>query len=122
MAKTFYTEHDIEDLAAKGVRSLVVDEDVVLTDLARDKARRLGVELLSERDSRPSSAPARPYLSESPARAAGGPGSGAAAQAPRGQDLEARVYSSVKARLGDQVDEILLRSIVQRVLKNVGRK
>jgi hypothetical protein len=45
MPKTFYTERDIEDLAKRGVISLVVDDDVVLTDLARDKAMRLGIEL-----------------------------------------------------------------------------
>ena len=40
MPKTFYTERDIEDLAKRGVISLVEDDDVVLTDLARDKARK----------------------------------------------------------------------------------
>ncbi len=118
MAKTFYTERDIEDLARQGVKSLVVGEDVVVTDLAREKARRLGVDLLSERDSRPASAPARPYISELPSPAA-------SALTPKpvtsGSDLEARVYSAVKAKLGDQVDDALLRTIVKRVLKSLGR-
>lgn len=117
MAKTFYTERDIEDLAASGVKSLTVDENTVLTEVAREKARKLGVELLGERDSRPSSAPARPYLTDKPA-----PKAEPAAEKPRGSELQERVYSSVKARLGDQVDETLLKAIVQRVLKNVGRK
>jgi citrate lyase gamma subunit len=43
-----------------------------------------------------------------------------AAPPPSGSELEQRVYSSVKKRLGDQVDETLLKAIVQRVLKNVG--
>ena len=38
MAKTFYTERDIEDLARQGVTSLEVNADVVLTELAREKA------------------------------------------------------------------------------------
>ncbi len=118
MTKVFYTERDIEDLARQGVKSLVVTEDVVVTDLAREKARRLGVELLSERDSRPASAPARPYISEIPSPAAG-------AQAPQapasGADLESRVFVAVKSKLGDQVDEALLRTIVKRVLKSLGR-
>jgi len=118
MAKTFYTERDIEDLARQGVKSLVVSEDVVLTDLAREKARRLGVDLLSEQDSRPSSAPARPYLSEASLAAT----TRTAKAVPSKSDLEARVYSSVKARFGDQVDDALLRAIVQRVLKSLGRK
>lgn len=117
MAKTFYTERDIEDLARRGVKSLVVGDDVVVTDLAREKARRLGVELVNERDSRPASAPARPYISEIPSPAASAPAPTPAA----GSDLEARVFVAVKGKLGDQVDEALLRTIVKRVLKSLGR-
>lgn len=43
--KTFYSLEDIEKLAAQGVRELVVSEDVILTDLARDAAEHLGVKL-----------------------------------------------------------------------------
>ncbi len=118
MAKTFYTERDIEDLARQGVKSLVVTEDIVVTDMAREKARRLGVELLSERDSRPASAPARPYISEIPSPAANAPVPKATAS---GSDLESRVFVAVKSKLGDQVDEALLRTIVKRVLKSLGR-
>ena len=117
MAKTFYTEHDIQDLAAQGVQSLRVDENTVLTELAREAARKLGVQL-TEGDDRPSSAPHRPYLSEKQKPA---PKGSQAAQPPSGSELEQRVYSSVKKRLGDQVDETLLKAIVQRVLKNVGK-
>jgi hypothetical protein len=116
MAKTFYTERDIEDLARQGVKSLMVTEDVVVTDLAREKARRLGFELLSERDSRPASAPARPYISELPSPSASAP-----APTAGGNDLESRVFVAVKGKLGDQVDEALLRTIVKRVLKSLGR-
>lgn len=83
-----------------------------------DRTRKLGVQLVGEGDSRPSSAPARPYLSEKPTPKA----QPSAPAAPSGGELQDRVYGSVKARLGDQVDETLLKAIVQRVLKNVGRK
>jgi hypothetical protein len=63
MPKTFYTDRDIEDLYKRGVISLVEDDDVVLTDLARDKALRLGIELVREHE-RPPSAPERPYISK----------------------------------------------------------
>ena len=43
MAKKFYTERDIEDMASQGQYSLIVSEDVVLTELAFEKAERLGV-------------------------------------------------------------------------------
>ena len=42
MPKIFYTERDIEDLYRSGVATLVVNDDVVVTDLAREKARKLG--------------------------------------------------------------------------------
>ena len=43
--KTFYSLEDIEDLVAQGVRELIVDEDSVLTDVARDAAVRMGLKL-----------------------------------------------------------------------------
>ena len=117
MPKVFYTERDIEDLARQGVSSLTVTDDTVLTELAREAARRLGIALVGEADNRPSSAPARPYISE----VTPSPGAGAAKEAPPQTELEARVFSAVKAKLGGQVDEALLRTIVQRVIKSIGR-
>ncbi|NUM48519.1 MAG: hypothetical protein HUU38_27755, partial [Anaerolineales bacterium] len=61
MPKTFYTERDIEDLARRGVTSITVTDDVVLTEVAREKAERLGVALIRAVDT-PPSAPIRPYL------------------------------------------------------------
>ena len=43
--KTFYTERDIVDMHAAGVTEIKVDDTVVLTDLAREKAEALGVTL-----------------------------------------------------------------------------
>lgn len=117
MAKVFYTERDIEDLARQGVTSLTITEDTVLTELAREKARRAGITLVDEKDSRPSSAPERPYINETPSPAASAPAKPAAA----GSELEARVFTAVKAKLGGQVDETLLRTIVQRVIKSLGK-
>lgn len=114
MAKIFYTERDIEDLARQGVTSLVVGEDIVVTDAARERARKLGFQLT---EGRPASALARPYISEIPSPAA----SMGAMDTPSGSDLEARVYAAVKAKLGDQVDDALLRTIVKRVLKSLGK-
>ena len=44
--KTFYSLEDIESLVAQGVRELIVDEDVVLTDVAHEAAARMGLKLL----------------------------------------------------------------------------
>jgi hypothetical protein len=43
--RTFYTESDIDDLAASGVRQLEVGQSVFLTDAARERAEE-GVALV----------------------------------------------------------------------------
>ena len=130
MPKTYYTERDIEDLARRGVRSLLVDEDVALTDLAYEKARRLGVELLQRTDT-PPAAPIRPYITNITSPSAGVSGKvGVQDPAPSealparsnpesSDDLHKRVYNAVIGRLGDSVDPKLLDTIIQRVLKNI---
>ncbi|MCJ7723740.1 MAG: hypothetical protein MUP03_06370 [Anaerolineales bacterium] len=133
MPKTYYTERDIEDLARQGVRSLLVDEDVALTDLAYEKARRLGVELLQRTDT-PPAAPIRPYITNITSPSAGVSGKvGVQDTAPSealparsnpesSDDLHKRVYNAVIGRLGDSVDPKLLDTIIQRVLKNIDTK
>jgi hypothetical protein len=123
MPKVFYTERDIEDLAKQGVKSIDVNDDVVVTDAAREKARRVGVDLIVERPAAASKPlpffqPAAPQLtapSPTPTPIAARPAQESTA------DLETRVYNSVKTRLNGQVDDALLRTIVQRVLKSLGR-
>lgn len=119
MPKKFYTERDIEDLAAGGQFTLTVSEDVVLTELAFEKAERLGVKLVQPHQT-PPAAPVRPYLSENQEPSAK-PASTPAPAAPSGnEDLRQRIRSAVKAKLGDQIDETLLETIITRVLNNVG--
>jgi hypothetical protein len=131
MPKEFYTEKDIEDLYRSGVSSLVVNDDVVVTDLGREKAMKLGFELVREHD-QPPSAPIRPYITKDTSPTAAPPASHisapqvtpkAAAPAPAVKpSMEKRVQEAVIARLGDSVDPKLLETIVKRVLKNVGGK
>jgi hypothetical protein len=124
MPKEFYTEKDIEDLVRRGVLSLDVNENCVLTDLAYEKASRLGMKLVRSRPDNPPAAPVRPYLSENAAaRPAMAPASVAPPAAPAAQsDLPGRIRSAVIAKLGTQVDPALLDSIIQRVLKSTGLK
>ena len=131
MAKTFYTDRDIVDLVAAGQRSLVVCDDVVLTDLAYEQARKLGLELRrsdGECTGGPA-APVRPYLNRRPkppvpARTQTPAVTAAPAapvtSAPRRADLRQRVSEAVKSRLGDQFDPALLDAIIDRVLDNTG--
>lgn len=68
--KTFYSVQDIEDLAARGQRQLVLDETVVLTDLARHAAQQLGISLVypGQSPSRPAApAPSSPASPPAPA-------------------------------------------------------
>jgi len=119
MPKIFYTERDIEDLYHSGVATLVVNDDVVVTDLAREKARKLGVELLKEHD-QPSSAPIRPYITKKVSPSAAPPMPQVPVPEPTRVDLENRVYQAVQAQVGDTVDPSLLKTIIERVLKNLG--
>lgn len=137
MPKEFYTEKDIEDLFQRGVRSLQVTENVVLTELAYEKAKRLDFQLITDRADTPPAAPVRPYISEgqmsrskpavnaapqavpSPSRA-----STARPSTYEGErsDVQQRIRSAVIARLGNQVDAKLLDNIIHRVVKSVGLK
>ena len=123
MPKEFYTERDIEDMAARGQFTLTVRDDVVLTELAFEKAEILGVKLVQPHQT-PPSAPIRPYLSEEHKPAPKPVAASASAPSPvtpsGNEDLRQRIRSAVKAKLGDQVDDTLLEAIITRVLNNVG--
>jgi hypothetical protein len=58
--KKFLSTQDIEDLAAQGRTELVIDDDTVLTDLARHAAQQLGIALVSRSHSAPATSPALP--------------------------------------------------------------
>ena len=129
MPKTFYTERDIQDLVGRGVTSLIVDDDVVLTDLAYEKARQLHIQLLREND-KPPGAPVRPYIAKMTSPAAFSTPKSTPPPAPvppstsgaGGDDLHQRVYQAALARLGNSVVPKLLDSIFQRVLKSIATK
>ena len=120
MAKQFYTERDIEDLVSRGQMTLEMTENVVFTELAFEKAERLGLKILQPHQL-PPAAPIRPYLSQLVA-----PVSACKECAEKSQvnedDLKQRIRDSVKAKLGNQIDPFLLETIITRVLNNVGVK
>ena len=136
MPKQFYTEKDIEDLFNSGTRSLQVTDQVVLTELAYEKAKQLGVQLISEEPDMPPAAPVRPYLSNGPSATRPRPVPAPAAQAMtqpmqsstvvpstrNSDEIEQRIRSAVRAKLGDQVEAKLLDNIIHRVVKGLGLK
>jgi hypothetical protein len=126
MPKEFYTERDIEDMFKRGILSLQVNDNVVLTELAYEKANRLGMQLLRAAQAQPAAparpvdppaAPVRPYISQ-----LSQPAPLPAAAAPAAPDLTTRIHAAVIAQLGAQVDPALLDVIIQRVLKSTGVK
>jgi hypothetical protein len=129
MPKQFYTEKDIEDLFQRGVKSLQVTDEVVLTELAYDKARRLGLQLVTDQPDTPPAAPVRPYLSENrslQAKPVMSPVSQTMSQlqpaSPNTSAIEQRIRTAVIAKLGDQVDAKLLDNIIHRVVRSTGLK
>ena len=93
MPKTFYTERDIIDMAGRGITSLELNDNVVLTDLARDEAHKRGLRLV---------------------RAGANP-----AEDPAQVELVHRVKAAVIARLGDPVDAKLLDAVITRVVQGL---
>jgi len=134
MPKKFYTEKDIDDLFNSGTKSLQVGDEVVLTELAYEKAKRLGFQLITNRADVPPAAPVRPYLSEKnspqakpvtasvPSAASQPALTPALSQGARESNIETRIRSAVIAKLGNQVDAKLLDNIIHRVVKATGLK
>lgn len=93
MAKKFYTERDIQDMINRGETALAIDENVVLTDLAKELAIKRGLRLVKNGNSHPEDGD----------------------QA----ELAHRVKAAVIARLGDQVDATLLDAVVTKVVNGM---
>ena len=97
MAKTFYTERDIDDLYSRGVMVIDIDDDVVITDQAREKALKHGMRLARKGNST-SSQSAKPMAQD---------------------EIVAKVRSAVIARLGKDVDTALLDAVITRVVAQI---
>jgi hypothetical protein len=110
MPKIFYTERDIDDMKARGVTSIDVTDNVVLTDLALERAMRYEMKINRIEHSAP-----RAISSPSVNTYAAYP-----REAPRGNtsdaELKQRIRSAVLAKLDGQVDSALLDAVITRVL------
>jgi len=101
MAKTIYTERDIDDLARRGVKEIAMTDDVYVTDVARERAEKLGIAL------RASTAPSAPSV--------------VAPSLPREniEQIVGQVKQDVIAKLGTGVDPAMIERIVRRVLSQM---
>jgi hypothetical protein len=103
--KQFYTQRDIEDLVAQGTTILTLNDDIVLTDLARERAAELGLTLTADQKNQP------PQV-----KLPGLPGS------TNPDELTAKVKATVLARMGPGISETLLDAIIPRILAEVQAK
>ncbi len=110
MAKIFYTERDIDDLKARGVDSVEVTDNTVLTDLAVERAMKYGIKIQRHEQSSPQATPS-PSVNTYAAYPR-------EVQSLNSADLELKqkIKSMVLARLNGQVDEALLEAVITRVL------
>jgi hypothetical protein len=131
MPKQFYTERDMDDLAQRGVHSLDVTDEVVLTQLAYERAKMLGIQLVQDHPENLPDAPLRPYISNipsAPVKPAAAFQSPAAPQpqpapaSPAPGSLHDRILNAVHTQLGDQIETEMLENIIQRVLNSLGMK
>jgi hypothetical protein len=106
MARIFYTEQDIQDLARRGVTEVEVNDNVYLTDAAREKMEKLGIRAKQT------------HAPKSSAPAAAASASGTLAPQEREQVIE-KVRAGVIARLGPGVDTAMVDQIVRRVVNQL---
>jgi hypothetical protein len=131
MPRRFLTEKDIEELFRRGERSLEVTPDMVLTDLAFEKARQRGIQIV---DGQIPSAPMRPYLVQHPVKKPEAAGAAPAqAETPgmklplnlsgsglKRDELHERIRAAVARKLGDQIDPQVVETIITRILDSTG--
>jgi hypothetical protein len=96
MPRRFITERDIAAYAAQGMRELVVEPDMVLTDMARERARAAKIRLVCP-------------------ESVSGPVAGAPAAQPAATgDVHAQIRAAVIARLGSEPEG--LDAIIKGIL------
>jgi hypothetical protein len=110
MPKIFYTERDIDDMKVRGVTSLDITDNVVITDLALERAMRYEFKI-NRLDS--ASLP-KATFSGSVNLVAAYPRDASASATD--VELKQKIKSLVLAKLNGQVDSALLDAVITRVL------
>jgi hypothetical protein len=107
MPKTFITERDIDELKARGITSIDMTDDLVLTDLAVERAFRQGISLKRVEEG----APPQAVFSQSVNLVAAFP-----RESSSDAELVQKIKSLVLAKLDGQVDAAILDAVVARVV------
>jgi len=115
--KTFYTVRDIEDMHAAGTTEILIHDDVVLTDVAREKAIAFGMRLTPVE-----SPPARGERAHSGTGAPPPPHPPAGSISPLPADNAiAKIKAAVVARLGTHKYDEVLDVIIPQVMAKLGK-
>ena len=112
MAKIFYTERDIDDMKARGVTSLDITDNVVITDLALERAMRYDFKI---NRAETSSAPKAIYSPSVNLAVSSVHQVAKSADA----ELKMKIRSLVLEKLDGQVDAALLDAVITRVLAGI---
>ncbi|MEM7345408.1 MAG: hypothetical protein AAF485_14300 [Chloroflexota bacterium] len=116
MAKTFYTERDIVDLHATGATEIPINDDVVLTELAREKATELGLQLVEGDTICHQAGPASPLPPTTP------PPPKTSSASPTDPALIDHIKARVMARLGTSEFNDLLDQVIPMVLTRLAEE
>ncbi len=112
MAKIFYTERDIDDMKARGVTSIDITDNVVITDLALERAMKYEMKI-----NRAEASPApKAVYSQSVNLSASSVHTTVEKKPVVDADLKQKIKSMVLAKLGGQVDPALLDAVITKVL------
>jgi hypothetical protein len=113
MPKIFYTERDIDDMKARGITSVDLTDNVVITDLALERAMRYEMKINRVEHATPKAtySPSvnthAAYQREAPRESASD------------AELKQKIKSMVLAKLDGQVDGALLDAVITRVLNGM---
>ncbi len=109
MSKTIYTEQDIDAMKARGATCVDVTDEVILTDLAMERALKHGLKINRGGQTAPKAtfspsvntyaAYTRETLSDT--------------------ELKPKIKSAVLARINGQVDDAVLDSTIERVMQRM---
>lgn len=101
MPKTFYTDTDIQELVVNGVTMLHVDEDIVLTMVAKETAVKLGLQLVYD----------TPDTEAAPYRAP--------VRIPKEETLEERVRAAVLSHIGPDADARMVNTAISQAMSQL---
>jgi hypothetical protein len=113
MPRIFYTERDIDDMKARGLTSIDVTDNVVLTDLALERAMRYEMKINRVEQSAPK-ATYSPSVNTYAAYQRE-----TSRESTSDAELKQRIKSAVLAKLDGQVDGTLLDAVITRVLNGM---